>query len=71
MLRPFKEMRRPGRLDKVNVTEHYIDIKPGARFQYSQTYRAGPFARKVIQNTIDETLGQDIIEPDDPSGLRR
>ena len=63
MLRPFKEMWRPGRVGKVNVTEHYIDIKPGARPQYSQPYRAGPFARKVIQNTIDEMLGQDIIEP--------
>ena len=63
MLRPFKEMWRPGRVGKVNVTEHYIDIKPGARPQYAQPYRAGPYARKVIQNTIDEMLEQDIIEP--------
>ena len=63
MLRPFQEMWRPGRVGRVNVTQHHIDIKEGARPQYSQPYRAGPHARQVIQNTIDEMLAQDIIEP--------
>ena len=50
-------------MGKVNTTEHHIDIQPGARPQFSQPYRAGPYARQVIQNTADEMLAQDIIEP--------
>jgi len=63
MLEPFKEMWKPGKVGKVNVTEHHIDIQPGAKPQFSQPYRAGPHARRVIKNTIDEMLEQDIIEP--------
>lgn len=63
MLDPFKEMWRPGKVGKVNVTEHHIDIQPGSKPQFSQPYRAGPYARKVIKNTIDEMLEQDIVEP--------
>ena len=71
MLRPFKEMWLPGRVGKVNITEHYIDIKPGARPQYAQPYRAGPYARKVIQNTTDEMLEPYSLNPHSSSGLHR
>jgi len=63
MLQPFKEMWKPGKVGKVNVTEHHIDIRPGSKPQFSQPYRAGAYARKVIKNTIDEMLEQDIVEP--------
>ena len=63
VLEKFEHMWHPDYNGKCNITEHRIDIEPGARPQYSQPYRAGPQARQVIQDTIDDMLEKDIIEP--------
>lgn len=62
MLKPFTSMWH-GKLGEVKITEHRIDLVPGARPVFSQPYRAGAESRKVIQKNVDELLQQGIIEP--------
>eukprot|EP00171_Calliarthron_tuberculosum_P003874 IDg3874t1 len=62
MLRPFSSMWN-GQLGEVKVTEHRIELLPGARSVFSQPYRAGIESRKVIQQNVDDLLSQDIIQP--------
>lgn len=55
MLKPFSSMW-DGKLGEVKVTEHRIELLPGARPVFSQPYRAGVKSRKVIQENVDKIL---------------
>ena len=63
VLRKFESLWHPDFNDWCNVTEHLIDIVPGARSQYSEPYRAGPQERKIIQDIVKDMFDEDIIEP--------
>lgn len=52
-----------GSLGEVKITEHAIDIVSGGRPAFSQSYRAGPESRKVIQKNVNDLLEDGIIEP--------
>ncbi len=44
------------------VTPHYIETKKDARPARSRAYRASPYSRKVIEDTIDRGLKHNQIE---------
>ena len=52
-----------GKLGNINVTEHAIDLIPGARSFKSPPYRAGPKTRELEQFEITKQLKADVIEP--------
>lgn len=61
-LRPFSSMWG-GKLGTVRVTEHRIELKPGAKPVFAQPYRAGPKAGKIEQDEVDKMLKAGVIEP--------
>ncbi|MCH7730585.1 RNA-directed DNA polymerase, partial [Patescibacteria group bacterium] len=46
-----------------DVTPHYIETVPDARPARSRPYRASPYSREVIEETIDRGIKYDTIEP--------
>ncbi len=55
-----------GQFGEVRITEPRIDLIPGARAVFSQPYRNGPEARKVIRENINDLLEKGCIEPAQP-----
>ena len=52
-----------GELGEISVTEHSIDLVPGARPFKSAPYRAGPKARELEEAEIKKQLEAKVIEP--------
>lgn len=52
-----------GKQGECKVTEHRIEILPGASPVFSQPYRPGLESRKIIQENVDRLLQRDLIEP--------
>lgn len=51
-----------GLLGNINITQHHIDLIPGALPFKSALYRAGPKNRKLEQFEIDKQLKAGFIE---------
>ena len=62
MLKRHEEMWS-GKLGEIKVSEHHIDLVPGARPAKSHPYRAGPKARELEQFEIEKQLKAEVIEP--------
>ena len=62
MLRKHESMWS-GRLGKITVTEHRIDLVPGARPHKAQPRRSGLKERELMEFEIDKQLIADVIEP--------
>ena len=52
-----------GTMGQINITQHTIDLVPGARRFKSAPYRAGPKTRELDQFEIDKQLKAGVIEP--------
>ena len=61
-LGPYSSMW-DGHVGYVGSAKHQIKLAENTRPFFSHPYRAGPEARKIIQQHVDELLGQDVIEP--------
>lgn len=62
MLQPFADLWK-GHLGEVKVTEHRIPTVNGSKPVFSQPYKAGPEARKILKTSIDDMLEKGVIEP--------
>ena len=62
MLKPFSSMWKGG-LGTVKVTKHRIPTVEDAKPVFSQPYRAGPEARKVVKESVEDMLDKGVIEP--------
>ena len=62
LLRPFADMWN-GKLGKINVTQHRIELKPGATPVHAQPYRAGPKARSIDEEYVKKMLDAGVVEP--------
>ena len=52
-----------GTMGQINITQHAIDLVPGARPFKSAPYRAGPKTRELEQFGIEKQLKAGVIEP--------
>ena len=62
LLGPFADMWN-GKLCIINVTQHRIELKPGAAPVHAQPYRAGPNARSVEEEHVKNLLDAGVVEP--------
>ena len=61
MLRTYEDMWN-GQLGTVKVTKHRIETQENEKPVFSQPYRAGPEARKVVKESVKEMLDKNVIE---------
>ena len=61
-LRPFSDMWS-GKLGKIKLTKHRIELKEGAQPFRCQPYRAGPAMREIENQQVTEMLRDGVIEP--------
>jgi len=54
---------RAGKLGKVEVTPHRIEVTPGARLRRAQPYRASHASREVIAKEVQRQQDLGVIEP--------
>jgi hypothetical protein len=62
MLHPHNAMWN-GKLGEIKVTEHRIELQPGARPVYQAPYRAGRQGREVEKEEVERMLKTGVIEP--------
>ena len=62
LLEPYTAMW-DGRLGKVVITQHRIDLVPGARPVFQPPRRAGPAQRDLEEVQVREMLDGDVAEP--------
>ena len=55
-------MWTPGKLGKINITEHRIETVPNARAISSPSYRQGPDTREVAAKNMHEMIEADVFE---------
>ena len=63
MLSKHSPMWQKGRLGKIDITEHRIELLPGTKPIRQAPYRQGPHKRKETEKAIKEMLDAGVIEP--------